>query len=369
MPCDRFKNCLKESPLDINQNVNDIDQLTCMTNTLLQCLSASCGINIDYNNILACNQSSISQMPLPPNSSGYLTTLADCKYGPGNSAEKTAFINRATNAFKTYQFFARSGSGLRVPVKCSSGTQTFSGPCDPSQCFITIKYSLNYQNFNGHKNLIDSLCATGPIMCDFDVANFPPDFEDWLKNVQNGTGYGPPPYIYTMPPGWKMPSQPKTDCASLLKSKHAILLVGGRCVSINGQDYIEYTFKDTYANIHGQVSWTIRVPITGTAPFNVGMSNPLGNRITSARITNCAQAKKDAEACCNPTPTPSVTSTRAPTPTPTKTRAPSVTSTPTPTKTKSAPTTATPTPTKTKSLSTPTPTRSYTTAQSLSSIP
>jgi hypothetical protein len=203
-------------------------------------------------------------------------------------------------------------------------------------------------------------------MSDLDTAVFPPNFEDWLKSVQDGTITGSPPYIYTMPPKWVRPKI-KENCTNLLKTKHAIILVGGKCVTINGQDYIEYTFKDSYANNSTQVSWILRVPISNSIPFNPGMGNPYTSmRITSATVINCTQAKKAAENCCNPTPTPSVTSTRAPTPTPTKTRAPSVT--PTPTKTKSV-STSTPTPTKTRSLSTPTPTRSYNINPTIFNVP
>jgi hypothetical protein len=365
MPCNNIKNCLHQIPLDINQKKEGVDQLTCMTNTLLQSLAASCAINIDYNAIIACNQTKINSMPMPANGITYINTLADCKYGKGSSTEKTDFINRATNAFKTFAFFANSGrSGLKVPVKCPG--KTYSDPCDPRQCYVTINYKVNSTSYRNQKNLVDSLCSTGPIMSDLDTAVFPPNFEDWLKSVQDGTITGSPPYIYTMPPKWVRPKI-KENCTNLLKTKHAIILVGGKCVTINGQDYIEYTFKDSYANNSTQVSWILRVPISNSIPFNPGMGNPYTSmRITSATVINCTQAKKAAENCCNPTPTPSVTSTRAPTPTPTKTRAPSVT--PTPTKTKSV-STSTPTPTKTRSLSTPTPTRSYNINPTIFNVP
>jgi hypothetical protein len=380
MPCNNFKNCLHQIPLDINQKQNDIDQLTCMTNTLLQSLAASCStINIDYNNLIACNQTKINSMPLPANGINYINTLANCKYGQGPSTAKTDFINRAANAFKTFAFFASSGaSGLKVPIKCPG--KTYTNPCDPRQCYVTIKYKVNSQSYRNHKHLIDSLCSTGPIMTDLDTAVFPPNFEDWLKSVQDGTITGAAPYVYTMPPRWVRP-RVTPSCASLLKTKHAIVLVGGKCVTINGQDYIEYIFKDTYANNGTQVSWTLRIPAMDNIPFNPGMGNPYTSmKITSATVTNCVAASEDAKACCDPTPTP--TQTRAPTPTPTKTRSlptstptPSKTNslstpTPTPTKTKSLSTsTPTPTPTKTKALSTPTPTRSYNINPSMFNVP
>jgi hypothetical protein len=375
MACNNFKNCLNNTPMDINQKTNGIDQLTCMTNTLLQSLAASCNINIDYNSVLACNQGSIDRQPISSSTIRGINDLANCQFGTAPSQEKTDFINRATNAMKTFQFFFNSSrTGLKIPVKCTSGTQNRNGPCDPSACFITIRYRIMGQTYSGHKNIIDTLCATGPIMSELSVADFPSSFEDWYNSIKNGTIVGTPPYVYTMPAGWPL-GPPKTDCASLIKGKHAILLVGGKCVTINGQDYIEYTFKDSYKNTNGQISWSIRVPIKELAPFRPYMTALDGTKYSKAIITNCAQAKKEADNCCNP---PSPTPTRQPTPTPTSTRTPRVSvtpsltrqPTPTPTRTSTRLPSVTITPTKTKTMSvTPTPTRSYSQSQSVFTLP
>lgn len=333
-PCDNYKFCVNDPKMNIDQTVEEVDQLTCMANTLLQSLAASCDINIDYNAILKCNSTKINSMTISSQILNQLRRIAECHKLKNPSFDINSFMNRAVNALKFLKFLmSPSAAGLRVPVQCNDGVQSADGdPCDPaSSCFATLRYSFRYDKYNNHKKLTDSLCIQ-PIMSIMDAANFPPGFEDWLKDVQSGNI--PPPYVYTITeiPRQQSPAE-KQSCQNLTKLKHAALLIGSSCETINGQTYINYRFKDTYNTIHGQVSWTLRIPTSlgngSYVPFSPGMEHPFAqSRITSARITNCKEVKKQYDKCC--APTPSVTPTNTPTPTP---PTPSVTPTHTPTPT------------------------------------
>lgn len=358
-PCGKlFRTCSKESKLEIDQTVEGVDQLTCMANTLLQSLAASCsGINFDYNAILKCNSVAIDSQALSPQVLNYLMALANCKKLEDPNFDVNDFMQRATKAFKFLKFLlSPPSSGLRVPIQCEDGPQSAYGdPCDPSACFVTLRYKVNSARYPHHKNLTDALCLTGPMMCSIDTLDLAPDFEDWLRNVQEGNIA--PPYIYTINEVPKpVPPNQKLLCENLLKLKHAILLTGSSCETINGQVYIIYTFKDTYNTIYGQVSWQLRIPLNlsngAYFPFSIGMTHPFGSsKITSATITNCSAVQKEYQKCCTPTPTP----------TPTATPAPSVTPTTTPTKLPS-----TPTPTVTPTATYP---YYYVVQQSIKSIP
>ncbi len=321
-PCHKnYSSCVNDPKLDIDQTVEQVDQLTCMANTLLQSLAASCDINIDYNAILKCNSTKINSMTISTQILNQLNRTAQCQKLKDPSFDINSFMNRAVNAFKFLKFLMSPSSGLRVPVQCDDGVQSAYGdPCDPANsCFATLRYSFRYDKYNNHKNLTDSLCGPGmgtvqPIMSVMDTADFPPDFENWLKDVQSGNIA--PPYVYTISeiPRQQSPAE-KQSCQNLTKIKHAALLIGSSCETINGQTYINYTFKDTYNTIYGQVSWTLRVLTSlgngSYVPFSPGMSHPFAqSRITSARVTNCEAVKKEYNKCC--TPTPSVTPTTTP---------------------------------------------------------
>ena len=354
-PCDNYKSCVYDPKMNIDQTVEEVDQLTCMANTLLQSLAASCDINIDYNAILKCNSVRINSMTLSSQILNQLNRTAQCQKLKDPSFDINSFMNRAVNALKFLKFLMSPSAGLRVPVQCNDGVQSAYGdPCNPANsCFATLRYSFRYDKYKNHKNLTDSLCGSGmgtvqSIMSVMDTADFPSDFENWLKDVQSGNIA--PPYVYTINeiPRQQSPAE-KQSCQNLTKLKHAALLIGSSCETINGQTYINYKFKDTYNTIHGQVSWTLRIPTSlgngSYVPFSPGMAHPFAqSRITSARVTNCEAVKKEYNKCC--TPTPSVTPTKTPpvsvTPTATPTMTPPVSVTPTPTLT------TTPTPTSTQ---------------------
>jgi hypothetical protein len=364
MSCQNFnnENCKDNTnELNIDQRIDDIDQLTCMTNTLLQSIASSCDINIDYSNFLACNQTKIQNTRLNEYSAIFIQKIAECKKIADPNFDANEFIQRATRAFKTLKFLIDSARGLDIPVKCDNEVQSNDGNCDPSKCTIKIGYRFNSQRFLNHKQLATAVCKLGSIMSGFSVGDFPPDFAEWYENIKNGAGIAPP-YVYTLPNGWIKPQRPgqPLDCANILVPRHAILITGASCVTINGQDYIEYTFKDTYVNAHGQVIWTVRVPVNTNIPFDAGMQHPFGGgRITSATVVNCPKVKKDYEKCCTPTPTSTPTPT--PTPQPSVTPTPTLTTTVTPTPTKDIidlPPTPSPTPSNSPEIQFPTPTPS-----------
>jgi len=307
--CNSLKTCeTLETKLNIEQRIDGIDQLTCMTNTLLQSLAASCDINIDYSSILKCNEAAINSQSLPDAFSTWIDIYINCEKQKNPQFDGDALKEKITKAFKSYAFFLNN-SELKIPVKCSEATQSNDGPpCDPSiKCYVTATYQIINKQPKTIGQISSTLCNDGPIMCAIDGARLPDDFGEFISGAIYGIG--PPGEVPTYTVSrLKEPLSviEKLNCDNIGKTNHAILLVGLECIKIGDTVYIEYTFKDTYQNSYGQVSWKLRVPVMdgfftqkSAPPFGIGITNPLtGASAVSAKITNCSKVKEEYEKCC-----------------------------------------------------------------------
>lgn len=314
-------NCNTNIPLSINQYTNNIDQMMCSINAILQSLSSNCGgFNIDYGSLL----STAKDLPLLPGQASNADKLFDCltNISLEDRLKSKEYFLLAT---KILNYFTQNKT-LFVHISCDNenNIQEFSLDMPkvekPEDCLVAIKFtmpSIKYGN-KDHKKLIYMLCnSESPgLIAQFWNYLIPDDFftTDWMETTSDDAP------IYTVPEDYKPTQQskkinPVTGCPEAGLS-HIAIISGVECVIENGKEYVIYKIKDSYRDVNNENKvreYKIKININQNIPFEPGFTfNNFNIQRVVVSDSECSKIEKAKKKCCTSTTTPAPTSTSSP---------------------------------------------------------